>query len=197
MSGLIEWERVEILTQSPNMTRHRERVRKLLDKLITRGRTTSGLWVELIDVPSGRVRDADLTDNWGYLAQAYLHQAQIERTYPGGDLQLAARYDEVAQRALQAASLTGIYPGLGTMDGYADTIESALYVLRWLTDPEAVSWVHEAIGTLMGFQKDDGRVTDENIDGNSIRSTLLYGLWLTQGVQADPWQPGPAAWRGA
>lgn len=191
VSGLIEWHRVEILTQSPNVTRHRDRIRKLLDRLITRGRTVDGLWVELIDVPSGRVRDPDFTDNWGYLAQSYLHQAQIERSYPGGDVTIAERYEAVAQRALQAASRTGEYPwDAGTMDGYADTIESALYVLRWLKDPEAVSWVHDAVGTLMKFQQDDGRVTDENIDGNFIRSSLLYGLWLTQGVQADPWQPG-------
>ncbi len=191
VSGLIEWHRVEIEIGSPDVTHHRKAIRELLDRLITKGRTPEGLWYELIDVPSGRVRDSDLTDNWGYLAQAYLNQADIERQLPGGDVTFAERYEETARRAFAAVARTGDYPwDSGTMDGYADTIESALYVLRTIPDPDAVAWLHHAMGTLFGFQQDDGRVTDENIDGNFIRTTLLYGLWLTQGTRLEPWEPG-------
>ena len=42
---------------------------------------------------------------------------------------------------------------------------------------------------LYGYQHDDGSVTDENIDGNFIRTAMLYGRWLTQGTRVEPWAP--------
>jgi hypothetical protein len=191
VSGLIEWHRVEIEIGGADVARHRKGIRELLDRLMTKGRTPEGLWFELIDVPSGRVRDSDLTDNWGYLAQAYLDQADVERRLPGGDPAIADRYEQTARQALAAVANTGDYPwDDGTMDGYADTVESALYVLRSVEDPNAVEWLHHAMGNLFGFQQADGRVTDENIDGNFIRTSLLYALWLSQGARLEPWEPG-------
>jgi hypothetical protein len=75
------------------------------------------------------------------------------------------------------------------MDGYADTLESALYLLRYIDDPQAADWVDEQIAVLYGFQRDDGSVTDENIDGNFVRTVLLYGLSLTRGTRIEPWSP--------
>jgi hypothetical protein len=182
---------VEIETGGSDVARHRKGIRELLDRLMTKGRTPEGLWFELIDVPSGRVRDSDLTDNWGYLAEAYLNQADVERRFPVGDAAIADRYEQTARQALAAVANTGDYPwDDGTMDGYADTIESALYVLRSIEDPNAVEWLHHAAGNLFGFQQADGRVTDENIDGNFIRTSLLYALWLSQGARLEPWEPG-------
>lgn len=190
VSGLVEWHRIESELNRPVAAQHRLAVRRLLDRLLTRGRTPDGLWFEMIDVPGGRVRDADLTDNWGYLAQAYLHQAQIERGLPNGDLTVALTYEQEVSRALEAVARTGAYPWeAGQMDGVADTVESALYVLRWLQSPAADSWVHQEAGVLMRFQQPDGRVTDENIDGNFIRTVMLYAEWLSQGVRLDPWSP--------
>ena len=76
------------------------------------------------------------------------------------------------------------------MDGYADTLERALYLLRYLDVPEAAEWVDEQVGVLYGFQGPDGAVTDENIDGNFIRTALLYGLTQTAGARLEPWTDG-------
>jgi hypothetical protein len=80
----------------------------------------------------------------------------------------------------------------GDMDGYADTIESALYLLHRLDDAETGRWVHEQMAVFYGFQRADGSVTDENIDGNFVRTAMLYGFWLTQGARVEPWSPGVA-----
>jgi hypothetical protein len=84
----------------------------------------------------------------------------------------------------------------GDMDGYADSLEGAIYLLHYLDVPEAADWVDQQIGVFFGFQKDggkdDGAVTDENIDGNFVRTALLYGLWRTQGTRVDPWIPSVA-----
>jgi hypothetical protein len=102
----------------------------------------------------------------------------------------AARFEDATREGLRATSEVRFHKWEnGDMDGYADTLESALYLLRYLDDPEATRWVDEQIGVLYGFQRDSGAVTDENIDGNYIRTTMLYGRWLTQSTRVEPWQP--------
>lgn len=192
VSGLVEWHRVELLTGSPVGRQHRQAIREMLERLLSKGRTPDGLWYELIDVPSGKVRDKELTDNWGYLGQAYLNQADIERTLPGGgDRASGDRFAEGATTALRAASAVNFYAWeRGEMDGYADTLEGALYLLRYLDVPEASAWVDRQMPVLYGFQRGDGSVTDENIDGNFVRTALLYGLRMTRGVRVEPWNDG-------
>jgi hypothetical protein len=190
VAGLVEWHRVEVRLGLPEAPAHREAINKMLDRLLQKGRTPQGLWYEIIDVPSGRVRDRDLTDNWGYLGQAYLDQAAAERTALNGDLASAIRYELAASTMLRAVTAVDFYEWeRGTMDGYADTLESALYLLRYLEDQAAADWVDEQVAVLYGYQRDDGSVTDENIDGNFVRTVLLYGLSLTRGARLEPWSP--------
>ena len=59
------------------------------------------------------------------------------------------------------------------MDGYADTIESAIYILHEVDDPTAALWLDDQIGALYGFQQPDGAVVERDLDGNFIRSALL------------------------
>lgn len=193
VAGLVEWHRIEVRASLPEAAEHSVAIRKMLDRLLAKGRTPDGLWYELIDVPSGRVRDKDLTDNWGYLGQAYFHQSELERTSPDGDPDAADRYVAAARRMLRAAAAVRFYAwDDGQMDGYADTLESALYLQRYLDLPESGAWIDEQIGVLYGFQAADGSVTDENIDGNFVRTTMLYGLAQTAGARLDPWTDGIA-----
>jgi hypothetical protein len=190
VAGLVEWHRVETSLALPEAPAHREAINKMLDRLLQKGRTPEGLWYEIIDVPSGKVRDKDLTDNWGYLGQAYLHQAASERENPRGNLTTADRFETAAKTMLRAVTRVDFYGWeSGDMDGYADTLESALYLLRYIDDAQAVDWVDEQIAVLYGFQRDDGSVTDENIDGNFVRTVLLYGLSQTRGTRLQPWTP--------
>jgi hypothetical protein len=190
VAGLVEWHRVESRLGLPEAPAHRQAITRMLDRLLQKGRTPEGLWYELIDIPSGKVRDKDLTDNWGYLGQAYLDQAGAERSSPSGDLAAAVRFEQAALTMLHAVTAVDFYEWeSGSMDGYADTLESALYLLRYLDDPDAASWVDEQVAVLYGFQHDDGSVTDENIDGNFVRTVLLYGLSMTRGARLEPWSP--------
>jgi hypothetical protein len=75
------------------------------------------------------------------------------------------------------------------MDGYADAIESAIYILHEVQDPAAELWLDDQIGTLYGFQGPDGAVVERDLDGNFIRSALLNAFRLTGGARLDPWTP--------
>jgi len=193
VAGLVEWHRVENGFGLPEAAAHRVAIGKMLDRLLQKGRTPEGLWYSIVDVPSGKVRDRDLSDNWGYLGQAYLEQARSERATMNGDRAAAARYEEAAATMLRAVTTVDFYEWEnGDMDGYADTLESAIYLLHYIDDGVAADWVDEQVAVLYGFQHDDGSVTDENIDGNFIRTVMLYGLSLTRGVRLEPWEPGVA-----
>jgi hypothetical protein len=190
VSGLVEWHRVEVLSAAPEAATHRRAIRKMLDRLLETGRTPEGLWYEAVEFPSGRVRDREVSDNWGYLGQAYLDHAAIERSESDGDPQAAARYELAAAGLLRSVTAFRAHRWEdGTMDGYADTLEGAIYLLRYLDVPEAESWADEQIAGLYRFQRADGRVTDENIDGNFIRTVLLYAFAKTHGARMDPWDP--------
>jgi hypothetical protein len=191
VAGLVEYHLIETVRGDPSAPEHRVRVRAMLDRLLDVGRTPEGLWRSEIDLKTGKSRSYPLSDNWGYLYAAYLAQAMIEEGWPGGDAAVAERYREAARAGLDAASRLEAYPWQGTeQDGYADAIESALYLLNRTDVPEASAWTDRQAGTLFGAQDGDGRVEDAYLDGNFIRTALLYAAWQGRGVRAEPWEPG-------
>ncbi|MCC6177384.1 MAG: hypothetical protein IT305_18960 [Chloroflexi bacterium] len=193
VSGLVGWHMIESLRGAPDAPAHRVAIRKMLDRILETGRNQDGLWFRVIQIPSGRVDQSGLTDNWGYITQPFLAQAALERAIPDGDLAHADRYEEAARQELRALPSYRFYPWQrGVMDGNADSLESAMYLLAQFHDTDAAQWADEQAAVLFGFQTPDGIVEDNYLDGNFVRSALLYGLYLTRGVVAEPWQPGLA-----
>lgn len=188
LSGLIEWHLIETALERPGVTTHRQTIRRMLDRILESGRNEDGMWLRVIEIPSGRVEQPGLTDSWGYVFQAFLAQAAIERRLPGGDTLVADRYDEAARTALQALPRYQDYPWEGgKMDGYADALEGALYLLDELTEPLAADWLDDQMEELFKFQQPDGTVLERDLDGNFIRTSLLYSAWLTRGTRLSPW----------
>ncbi len=74
------------------------------------------------------------------------------------------------------------------MDGQVDSIESALYLLNRIPVPSAFRWMDEEAGSLFAIQKPDGSVNKDYLDGNFIRTSLLYGFFKTQGTYLKPWR---------
>jgi hypothetical protein len=72
-------------------------------------------------------------------------------------------------------------------DGYADTIESMLYLLPWFDVPEAHYWVDDEIEVMFLKQRFDGFVEGWFLDGNFVRTALLYAHYKSQGLTLEPW----------
>jgi len=190
LPGLLEWHFTATVSGDPEAGADRITIRRMLDRLADRGRSPDGLWMRVIEIPSGRVEQEGFSDNWGYVSQAFLIQALVERIAPDGDPAIGARYRDVAATSLAALPKYRFYPWQsGEMDGYADAIESAIYILHEVDDPEAARWVDDQIGTLYGFQAPDGSVVERDLDGNFIRSALLNSFRLTGGARLAPWRP--------
>jgi hypothetical protein len=188
LTGLLEWHFAESLRGGSLAAEQRPAIRRLLDTVLQRGRNDDGLWFRVLEIPSGRADQDGLTDNWGYLYQAYLTAAIVEDRVPDGEPARAARYRAEARRALEALPRYGYFDWQrGEMDGYADAVESALYLLRAIEVPEARVWVDRQVPVLYGFQGAEGRVSNGYLDGNYIRTALLYAFSLTGGASLTPW----------
>ena len=189
-AGLVEWTLAEQRAGDPSAAARSRVVEAMLDRLLELGRRPDGFWRVWVD-PSGQVNEArereyGSNDNWGYLTSAYVAWAL---GLPPADPR-RGRYLAEARRAMAAA--TTIHRGRwerGAFDGYADAIESALYLLPFLPDAAAERWVDEEIGVLFAFQRPDGFVEGMYLDGNFVRTALLYGLARTAGVRPVPWEP--------
>lgn len=188
VAGLVEYHLIETALGMPDAAEHRRRIRAMLDRLLIVGRDDDGMWRSTIDIKTGEPLKDTLSDTWGYLYAAYLTQALIEDQWPGGDPVVAARYRAAAREGLVGASHLDLYAWQGSeQDGYADTLESALYLLNSLDVPEAARWTDRQAGTLFGAQDYDGRVEDRYLDGNFVRTALLYAAWQTGGTRLTPW----------
>jgi len=73
-------------------------------------------------------------------------------------------------------------------DGYADSIESMLYLLPWFDDPECSRWVDDEIEVMFNMQRPTGDVSGGYLDGNFSRTALLYATYKTLGITAHPWR---------
>jgi hypothetical protein len=101
------------------------------------------------------------------------------------------RYREAVKRVLRALPR---YRGHdwenGSHDGYADAIESALYLVAREPVPEAVDWIESETKRLVAFQQEDGTIERWYGDGNWSRTLLLYAMMKTQGSFLDGWHEG-------
>jgi hypothetical protein len=76
----------------------------------------------------------------------------------------------------------------GSADGYADAIESALNLLNREQRRSVARWIDSEIGVMWEKQQDDGIIEGWHGDGNFARTTLMYSLWKSMGIVAQPWR---------
>ena len=167
---------------------------EMLDRILAVGRNADGLLYNEVDPRTGAVVDAELSDSWGYVFDAFYTVFLVDGTAAYRDALIAP-----------LAALDKNYRGFnwesrpdharfpyGSHDGYADSIESALNLYnRFTTDPRVASvtaWMDSEIQRLWASQRRDGLIEAWHGDGNFARTTIMYCLWKTQGVTAQPWR---------
>jgi hypothetical protein len=171
---------LEKLRKRPQAERYREPLKAFLDLLLYVGRTKEGLWYNRVSTKTHRVRKAGIIDNWGYLLNAYKTFDLAEGTNA---------YDEEIQRAMRGAAALKSYQWEGfDQDGYADTIESMLYQLQRFDLPECRLWVDDEIEVMFLKQLDSGFVEGTYLDGNFVRTAMLYANYKTGGARIDAWR---------
>lgn len=178
--GLTELYLLEKLQGRPQAVRYREPLKKFLDVALTVGRTEDGLWYNAVDITTYEILDRGIVDTWGYILNGYQTFDMTE----GTDI-----YADEIERVMRAVTTRKSAPWEGQLqDGYADSIESMLYLLPWFDIPECHRWVDDEIEIMFSKQLPTGFIEEWYLDGNFIRTSLLYATYKTQGITFEPWR---------
>jgi hypothetical protein len=174
---------------SPRAHSYRPVVARMLDRVLASA-NEDGLLYNEVDVDTLAPIDRRLSDNWGYVYGAVYSYYQVT-----GDV----RYRDAVRRVLRALPKYRRHvwepradPALplGSFDGYADTIESAIYLVSRERVPEAFEWIDSEMAVMLGMQRADGHLEDWYGEGNFNRTALLYAYLKSQGVRPVRWTPG-------
>ena len=123
---------------SPRAEEYRPAVQRMLDRILTSANTDGMLYNE-VDAETLTPLDTRLSDNWGYVYGAVYSFYQCT-----GE----TKYRDAVRRVLTNLPHYRNYvwePGrnlpLGSFDGYADSIESAIYLVAREPVAEALAWI--------------------------------------------------------
>ena len=156
-------------------------VRKMLDRVLEAA-NPDGLLYNSVEIRTLAPKDTKLSDNWGYVYGSIYTFYQIT-----GE----EKYREAVRKVLANLSKYRNWDWEnGGMDGYADSIESAIYLVNREPVAEAQDWIESEMKVLINYQQPDGTIERWYGDGNFNRTLLLYALMKTQGCSPDPWAPG-------
>jgi hypothetical protein len=151
----------------------------MLDRVLEVGRNEDGLFYDEINPKTGTVAAFRLSDTFGYTFNAYYFVSQLDST---------PVYRNAVIKAL--SSLNQKYRNHdweGNCDGYADAIEGTLNLYNREPFASAKEWLDSEIKVMWNYQKPDGIIEGWHGDGNFARTTIMYCLWKTQGLQPVPW----------
>jgi len=179
--GLALLHALESDLDAPRAASYRPVISRMLDRVLASANPDGMLYNEFRPSDLAPL-DRQLSDNWGYVYGAvYTHFMVTGET----------RYRDAVRQVLRSLPRYRGYDWEnGSQDGYADAIESALYLYAREPVPEARDWIESEIRTLIAFQQRDGTVERWYGDGNWARTLLLYAMWKTQGCHLDRWRDG-------
>ena len=159
--------------------------------VLEHGVNADGLLVGTMHPSPPRPDPEKLCDNWGYIlsgAVLFADAARRRGELPPPQVEaIEAGVDRIA-RAVFAKPVGLAWSG--GMDSEADAVESAIYVAAYRPPlrAEALRWVDRQIAMLFEHQDADGTAVGEYLDGNFIRTSLLYADTRTAGWRVEPWR---------
>jgi hypothetical protein len=160
---------------------YKERMYKVLDRILEVGRNDDGLFYNAINTITGDVVDEKIVDNWGYIFNAYYSVYLIDRKeeYRAAVLKGFEKLNENYRNyAWEGAS----------HDGYADALESGINLYNREPVPELKSWIDGEMQVMFAMQQPDGIIGGWHGDGNFARTAIMYSLWKTRGAHIRPWR---------
>jgi hypothetical protein len=168
-----------------------EPIGRMFELLLQKGLNRDGVPVSVIDPFTGEHLEPTANDNWGYFTNGVLLFTQAARRHGTID---AARLDAMDAGVDRIAAAVAKQYGIDWVgvpfDGYCDTIESALYTAHHRPQTAAVllPWADDQVALLMACQQPDGFVSRRYLDGNFIRTLLMYADARSGGWRVVPWR---------
>lgn len=168
-------------------------IARMYNLILTHGVNKDGLLVNQIDDRTLEPIDNGACDNWGYMfTGAILFTQAAERHGKVPQEQLDSILAAVDRISLAVTGTDNLAWEGTNQDGFADTIESAIYVAaqRPAIRQKLLDWCDTQTTHLFRFQRADGFVSDGYLDGNFVRTAMLYAEMRSGGFRLYPWTPG-------
>lgn len=175
---------VESETNPRKADRYQVRLRRMFDAILRRGTNEDGLMYNRFGDP-----ESGLSDGWGYNYVSYLCYDMAAGTPRYRD-QVAATLRNLAKPVYRDYRWEG--RKRSSIDGFADSIEGAIYLLNRVPVAEGAAWVDRemahnvvrsyeplASAKLWGTMK---------LESNGVRTVIMHALMHTQGLIARPWR---------
>ena len=181
--------------QSERATRYGPVVRTMLDRVLASA-NADGMLFNQVDARTLEPRDRGLSDNWGYVYGAVytFYQVTGEAKYRDAVRRVLTQLPRYRSHVWEPRPNDPSLP-LGSFDGYADAIESAIYLVNREPISEAFDWIETETARMIAMQKPNGHLEDWYGEGNFNRTLLLYALMKSQGVM--PAEAAPQLQLGA
>lgn len=162
----------------------------MFQTVLTHGVNRDGLIVAAMSTSPPGPTSRDLSDNWGYVASGATLFTDAARRHGKVAADRLAAIDAAVERIARATFARPPTPWSGSMDSDADAVESALYLAAYrpALRPEAMRWADRQLDLLYRLQDSDGAVERFYLDGNFIRTSLMYADALSGGWRVEPWR---------
>lgn len=166
---------------TPYAAKYEPAIRRMLDRILASA-NEHGMLYNVIDAKTLAPLDTGISDNWGYIYGAVYTFYQVT----GED-----KYREAVRKVLRnLPNYRNFAWERDSFDGYADSIESALYLVAREPVPEALDWIESETRVMQAMQKPDGHLEYWYGEGNYNRTLILYAMWKSLGCLPDHWVPG-------
>ena len=187
--GLVLQHAIEHARQTPRAARWRPVIARMLDRILESA-NPDGMLYNVVDAATLTPKGTGLSDNWGYVYGAVytFYLTTGETKYRDAVRHVLRSLPKYRRHIWEPRNLPEL--PLGSFDGYADTIESALYLVNREPVPEALDWIESEMEVLLDMQRPDGHFEYWYGEGNFNRTALLYALMHSGGVRPAHWRPG-------
>lgn len=179
--GLTELLLLEYTHDQDKFQKYLPPIQGMVDKLLKVGVNDEGLWYGAIEPTTGKAYSKTVPDTWGYVLNAvyamYLVTGQT-------------KYRDAAQKAMLSIATNPqyeIWTG-GYMDSHADAIESGIFFYNRIREPKMLAWIDKMMPPFLARQQPNGNVQGTYLDGNYVRTSLMWALMKTCGAYVQDWR---------
>jgi len=175
---------------TPRAEKYRPVISKMLDRII-QSANADGLLYNAVNAATLEPTNRGLSDNWGYVyGSVYtFYMCTGEAKWRDAVRRVLGNLPKYRKWNWEPSQREQV-PGLGSFDGYADSIESAIYLYNREPVPQALDWIDSETKVMLSMQRADGHIEDWYGEGNFNRTLLLHAYMKSQGVRPEHWKPG-------
>ena len=175
---------------SPRAAKYKPVIARMLDRIIESA-NPDGLLYNEVDARTLQPVNKGLSDNWGYVyGSVYtFYMCTGETKYRDAVRRVLTNLPKYRNWTWEPSKRERI-PNLGSFDGYADSIESAIYLYNREPVPEALGWIDSEMKVMLSMMQPNGHIEDWYGEGNFNRTALLHAYLKSQGVRPVAWKPG-------